>query len=69
MVITKEAPAEAHSVSPYLTKAEVAQLLRCNERYVEKQVAAGKLKQLRPTFKFARFRLSDIDEFMSGAIA
>jgi|SRR5215472_16353590 len=52
----------------YLTKSEAAQLLRCSARFLERAVASGRLKVLRPTGKFWRVRRSDLDAFLeSGA--
>jgi excisionase family DNA binding protein len=52
----------------YLTKSEAAQLLRCSARFLERAVASGRLKVLKPTGKFWRVRRIDLDAFLdSGA--
>jgi excisionase family DNA binding protein len=52
----------------YLTKSEAAELARCSTRFLERAVASGRLKALRPTGKFWRVRRSDLDAFLeSGA--
>ena len=54
--------------APFLTKRQAAQLLQCTNRYVERQVAAGRLRACKPTGKFVRIRRQDLDTFlMSGA--
>jgi excisionase family DNA binding protein len=65
----KYPPAEAeNSVIQYLTKREAADLLSCTPRYIERQVKAGRLRALKPTGKFVRIRLRDLDKFLeSGA--
>lgn len=47
-----------------LTKQEAAELLRCTPRFLERMVHSGRLKALKPTGKFVRFRRSDIDAFL-----
>jgi excisionase family DNA binding protein len=49
-----------------LTKKEAAELLRCTPRFLERQVRSGRLKALKPTGKFVRFRRSDIDAFLEA---
>ena len=48
----------------YLTKSEATQLLRCSPLFLERAVASGRLKVLRPTAKFWRVRRSDLDAFL-----
>jgi excisionase family DNA binding protein len=51
-----------------LTKAEAAQFLRCTSRYIERMVAAGRLRACKPTGKLWRVRRSDLEAFLeSGA--
>jgi excisionase family DNA binding protein len=60
--------AEAGIDSVILTKQEAAALLRCTPRYLERQVRSGRLRALKPTGRFVRFRRRDIDAFLeSGA--
>jgi excisionase family DNA binding protein len=64
--ITKPRPEAANSV--YLTKAQAAQILGCTTRYIERAVASGRLKALKPTSRFWRVRQADLDKFLeSGA--
>ena len=54
--------------SAILTKEQVAQLLGCTVRYIERQIRAGRLRALKPTGKLVRIFRSDIDAFLlSGA--
>jgi excisionase family DNA binding protein len=60
--------AEAAANSVYLTKQQAAQLLSCTPRFLERAVAQGRLKALKPTAKFWRVRQSDLNRFLeSGA--
>jgi excisionase family DNA binding protein len=58
--------AEAAFNSAYLTKREVAAMLNCTERFIERQVALGRLKALKVSGKFVRFRSSDVDAFLES---
>jgi excisionase family DNA binding protein len=49
-----------------LTKKEAAQLLNCTERYLERQVALGRLRACKPTGKFVRFFRRDLDAFLES---
>jgi excisionase family DNA binding protein len=50
------------------TKDEAAFYIGCTTRYLERQVALGRLKALKPSGKLVRFRQSDLDAFLeSGA--
>jgi excisionase family DNA binding protein len=58
----------AEANSAILTKQEAANFLRCTNRYLERQVRAGRLKALKPTGKLWRVRRSDLEAFLeSGA--
>jgi excisionase family DNA binding protein len=60
--------AETVNHSAILTKQQAADYLQVTPRYVNRMVAAGKLKALKPTGKLFRVRLSDLDAFLeSGA--
>jgi excisionase family DNA binding protein len=51
-----------------LTKREAADFMGCTPRYLERQVAAGRLKALKPTGKLWRVRVKDLEAFLeSGA--
>jgi excisionase family DNA binding protein len=54
--------------SAILTKEEVAQLLGCTTRYIERQIRAGRLRACKPTGTFVRIFRKDVDVFLlSGA--
>jgi excisionase family DNA binding protein len=53
----------------YVDKRAAASYLNCHPRYLERAVIAGRLKALKPTGKFVRFRLADLDAFMESGTA
>jgi len=60
--------AEAVSNSAILTKQEAAEYLQTTPRYIERMVAGGRLRALKPTGKLWRVRRRDLDAFLeSGA--
>jgi excisionase family DNA binding protein len=65
MAIQKQPQTEAVN-SAYLTKVQAAQLLGCTTRFLERAVAKGRLKALKPTAKFWRVRQSDLDKFLEN---
>jgi excisionase family DNA binding protein len=50
----------------YVDKRTAAEYLNCTPRYLELAVNSGRLKTFKPTGKFVRFRLADIDAFMEA---
>ena len=54
----------AANYSAILTKEEVAQLLGCTTRYIERQIRAGRLRACKPTGKFVRIFRKDVDDFL-----
>jgi len=52
--------------SPILTKQQAAKLLGCTERYLERQIRAGRLRACKPTGKFVRILRKDIDAFLES---
>jgi len=50
----------------YLNKRQAAQLLGCTTRFLERAVAQGRLRALRPTAKFWRVRQSDLEKFLES---
>lgn len=50
-----------------LRKKEVAQLLACSERTVERLVAVGRLAQVK-VLGSVRFRLSDVQSLIEGGL-
>ena len=50
------------------TKQQAAEYLQATPRYIERMVASGRLRALKPTGKLWRVRQSDLDAFLeSGA--
>lgn len=51
-----------------LTKAEAALRIKSTIRYIERMIARGRLRALKPTGKLVRIRQRDLDAFLeSGA--
>lgn len=50
--------------SPFLTKEQVAELLGCTVRYIERQIRLGKLRACKPSGKFVRIFRKDVDAFL-----
>jgi excisionase family DNA binding protein len=56
-----------HNAAIY-TKEQVAELLDCTVRYIERQIRAGRLRACKPSGKFVRILGKDITAFLeSGA--
>lgn len=54
--------------SAILTKQQAAEYLQVTPRYLNRMVASGRLKALKPTGKLWRVRRRDLDAFLeSGA--
>ena len=67
MATQKQPQAEAAN-SAILTKQQAAEYLQATPRYIERMVARGRLRALKPTGKLWRVRQSDLDAFLeSGA--
>jgi excisionase family DNA binding protein len=55
-------------IQPVLTAEDACAYMQCSRRFLERIVRSGRLPALKPTRKFLRFRLSDLDAFLqSGA--
>ena len=68
MLTYREPQAEAGNHSAILTKPQAAEYLQATPRYIERMVAEGRLRALKPTSKLWRIRRSDLDAFLeSGA--
>ncbi len=53
---------------PLKTTLDACAYLQCTRRYLERMVRSGRLRALKPTGKFLRFRQTDLDAFLeSGA--
>jgi excisionase family DNA binding protein len=67
MATQKKPQAEAAN-SAILTKQQAAEYLQTTPRYLERMVANGRLRALKPTGKLWRVRRSELDAFLeSGA--
>jgi len=54
--------------APLLTTEDARAYLQCTRRYLERMVRSGRLRALKPSGKFVRFRQADLDAFLeSGA--
>jgi excisionase family DNA binding protein len=49
-----------------LTREEAAGYLRCTTKYIDNQIRAGRLRACKPSGKFVRLYLRDIDAFLSS---
>ena len=64
----KTKPQAEAANSAILTKQQAAEYLQATPRYIERMVANGRLRALKPTGKLWRVRQSDLDAFLeSGA--
>ena len=63
-VTQKNPRVEAVNYSTILTKQQAAGYLQTTPRYIERIVASGKLRALKPTGKLWRVRRSDLDAFL-----
>lgn len=67
----------ANSINPFagpenfpaiLTKAQAAAYVQATPRFLERAIKSGRLRALKPTGKFVRIRLKDLEAFLeSGA--
>jgi excisionase family DNA binding protein len=48
-----------------LTKQQAASLLQCTPRFLERQIAAGRLRACKITSKFVRIRRKDLEAFLA----
>jgi excisionase family DNA binding protein len=67
--LTTQYKPQAEAVdSAILTKQQAAEYLQVTPRYLDRMVASGRLKALKPTGKLWRVRRRDLDAFLeSGA--
>ena len=49
-----------------LTREEAAAYLRCTPKYVDNQIRAKRLRACKPSGRFVRLYLRDIDAFLSS---
>ena len=67
-VANKPKPQTEAGNSAILTKQQAAEYLQATPRYIERMVASGRLRALKPSGKLWRVRQSDLDAFLeSGA--
>jgi excisionase family DNA binding protein len=67
-VANKTKPQAEAAKSAILTKQQATEYLQVTPRYIERTVASGRLRALKPTGKLWRVRQSDLDAFLeSGA--
>jgi excisionase family DNA binding protein len=68
VVANKTKPQTEAGNSAILTKQQAAEYLQATPRYIERMVASGRLRALKPSGKLWRVRQSDLDAFLeSGA--
>jgi len=63
------ASSSASESNALLTKRQAAAYLQCTTRSLERAVAVGRLKALRPTPGLWRVRRSDLEAFLEGGSA
>jgi excisionase family DNA binding protein len=57
-----------NEATPLLTAQDACAYLQCTRRYLERMVGSGRLRALKPSPRFVRYRQADLDEFLeSGA--
>jgi excisionase family DNA binding protein len=49
---------------PLRTTQDACKYLQCTARYLQRMVRSGRLRALKPTGKFLRFRQTDLDAFL-----
>jgi excisionase family DNA binding protein len=58
--------AGAENFPAILTKSQAAAYVQSTPRYLERQVKTGRLRALKPTGKFVRFRRKDLEAFLES---
>lgn len=53
-----------NGMAPLLTTQDACAYLQCTPRFLQKMVRSGRLRALKPSGKFVRFRKADLDSFM-----
>lgn len=67
--ISSYPPADAVNKSALLTKQQAAAQLQVTTRYVERQIASGRLKAYKPTGGLVRIRQSALDDFLEEGVS
>jgi excisionase family DNA binding protein len=57
---------ESNKNDDILTKKQAAAILGCTPRFLERHIAKGRLRALKPTKKFVRIRRSELDKFLES---
>ena len=66
MATTINPLAGAENFPAILTKQQAAAYVQSTPRYLERQVKTGRLRALKPTGKFVRFRRKDLEAFLES---
>jgi len=53
----------------YLTTKETAELLRCSSHHIRRAVKTGRLKKIKLSSRFVRFREADVIAYMEGQVS
>jgi excisionase family DNA binding protein len=62
--LTRVNNAKRKEPTPLLTAQDACEYLQCTRRFLERMVRNGRLRALKPTRKFLRFRQTDVDAFL-----
>jgi excisionase family DNA binding protein len=65
----KTKPQTEAANSAILTKQQAAEYLQATPRYIERMVASGRLRALKPTGKLWRVRQNDLDAFLESGVS
>jgi len=52
--------------TPLLTAQDACAYLQCTRRYLERMVRSGRLRALKPSPRFVRYRQADLDHFLEN---
>jgi excisionase family DNA binding protein len=66
---TQKQPQAEAANSAILTKQQAAEYLQTTPRYIERMVASGRLRALKPSGKLWRVRQSDLDAFLESGMS
>jgi excisionase family DNA binding protein len=58
--------AGAENFPAILTKSQAATYVQSTTRYIERAIKSGRLKACKPTGKFVRIRLKDLESFLES---
>lgn len=60
----KERIGSGKQLAPLATTQDACAYLQCTRRYLERMVRSGRLRALKPSRKFLRFRQADLEAFL-----